>query len=87
MATGNGRSDSHVGERGFLKGGQMSGGEAQPSDDRCDAKMASPSFHMILIMRFCLLVLTTVALQSLFQSRGIFFHVLCSPTNLDIYLL
>lgn len=41
MATGNGRSDSRVGEGGRLD--QRRGGEVQPGDDRRDAKMASPS--------------------------------------------
>lgn len=49
MATGNGRSDSRVGEGGRLKGGdERQGGEVQPADDRRDAKTASRCFHMSL---------------------------------------
>lgn len=68
MATGNGHSDSRVGEGGRLRGGRTPGGEVQPSDDRRDAKMASPSSHMTLKMRFCLQVLIASALKTLPRS-------------------
>lgn len=72
MATGNGHSDSRVGEGGRLKGGRKPGGEAQPGDDRLHAKTASPSFHMNLTMRFCLQVLNVAALETLHRSVGTF---------------
>lgn len=70
MATGNGRSDSRVGEGGRLKGGgRTPGGEVQPGDDGRDAKMATPSFHMNLTVRFCLQFVA--ALETLYRSLGI----------------
>lgn len=51
---------------GRLKGGPTPGGEVQPGDDRRDAKMASPSFHMNRAMRFCLQALLVTGLETWF---------------------
>lgn len=59
MASGNGRSDSHVGDgRPPEEGGERQRGEVQPGDDGRDANMASPSLHMDPPVRFCLQVLS-----------------------------
>ena len=73
MATSNGHSDSRAGEGGRLKGRQTPGGvgEVQPSDDRRDANMASPSFHMKLAMRFCLQVFVSSVVKIYHSSLGI----------------